>query len=159
MINIIVYTDGSCIKNNKKPIAGYGIYFPNKEFKNISKPFVHKPITNQRAELYAIYKALKIITQNDIQFDNIYVYTDSMYSIDSITKWIKGWKKNGWITANKEKVKNRDIIKAIDKIMISYENKIKFFHVKSHTGKQDEKSLGNQYADELAIKGSLMNKT
>ncbi len=70
-----VYTDGACSKG-KNIRAGYGIYFPNKEFDNISRPFTHEPLTNQRAELYAIYKAIKIITMKNNKYD-INIYTDS----------------------------------------------------------------------------------
>ena len=59
--NITVFTDGSCIKTSNKILCGYGVYFPNNELKNISKKFTIEPLTNQRTELYAIYKAIKKI--------------------------------------------------------------------------------------------------
>lgn len=148
--DIVVYTDGSCMKHKK---CGYGIYFPNKELKNMSRSFTKEPFTNQRAELYAIYKALNKITKK-LKFKNIYVYSDSEYSIKSITIWIKNWKKNDWKTSNNKLVMNQDIIKKIDKIMEKYKGRIIFTHVYSHTGKTDEHSLGNAKADELATKGA-----
>ena len=92
--DIIVYTDGSCMGKHKN-MCGYGVHFPNAELKDLSKKFTHEPLTNQRAELYAIYKALKRIIKN-LKFDSIHIYTDSEYSIKSLTIWIKNWKKNNW---------------------------------------------------------------
>lgn len=149
---IIIYTDGACSKG-KNIKAGYGVYFPNKEIENISKPFLHEPITNQRAELYAIYKALKKISDK-YTFDVVKIYTDSEYSIKSLTVWIKTWKQNNWKTSQKKEVLNQDIIRKIDDILQQYENKIKFIHVRSHTGKQDQHSLGNEMADKLATSGA-----
>ena len=55
---IEVYTDGSLVKKDGKVYCGYGIYFPNHEYKSISRKLTHEPITNNRAELYAILKVL-----------------------------------------------------------------------------------------------------
>jgi len=55
---IKVFTDWSYTKNKTSVKCGYGIYFPNNELANISKKFNKPPITNNRAELYAIYKAI-----------------------------------------------------------------------------------------------------
>lgn len=152
--NVVVYTDGSCIKKSTgNPKCGYGIHFPNNELEDLSRKFTHEPLTNQRAELYAIYKALKKITKN-IKFDTISVYTDSEYSIKSLTIWINTWKKNDWKTANKKKVMNQDLIKKIDKILQKYPNKINFTHVRSHTGRLDKHSIGNDIADKLATAGA-----
>lgn len=155
--DVVVYTDGSCQKKmSKEPKCGYGVYFPNNEIKDISRPFNHGSLTNQRAELYAIYKALKRITKL-LTFNTIHIYTDSEYSIKSLTVWIIKWKENNWKTANKKEVMNQDLIKKIDKILQKYKNKIFFSHVFSHTGKTDPHSLGNAMADKLATEGALKN--
>lgn len=151
---IIVYTDGSCSKGIK---CGYGIHYPNGELKDVGRPFTHEPLTNQRAELYAIYKALRTITKN-LEFDTISLYSDSEYSINSVTKWIKAWKKNDWKTSDKRPVMNQDIIKQIDKILQKYPDRIKFTHVRAHTGKSDEHSVGNDKADKLANAGAQKNQ-
>ena len=56
---IKIFTDGSYVKATNA--CGYGVLFPNKEYENISKPFIITPLTNQRAELYAIYKGIKTV--------------------------------------------------------------------------------------------------
>ena len=153
---IKIFTDGSFKKlKNKKILCGYGIYFPNGELDNVSRPFIHEPLTNQRAELYAILKALRNIEKNKIQFDSIMIYTDSEYSIKSVTEWYKSWEKNNWKNAKGQSVMNQDIIRPLIKILKSYSGKIKFQHVNSHTGKQDFESLSNEMADKLANEGAI----
>jgi ribonuclease HI len=152
-MDIVVFTDGSSIKGK---YAGIGINFPNNELNDISLPFLISPLTNQRAELYAIYYALcKIVNDSKfINFNKITVYTDSMYSIKSVTEWIYNWEQNGWKTANKKPVKNLDIIKPIYGLLKKHPNKIFFKHVRSHTGKNDWESINNEKADMLANIGS-----
>jgi ribonuclease HI len=156
MSHIEVFTDGSTIDNGSKfAYGGIGIHFPNKEIDDISEPFLIKPVTNQRSELYAIYKAISEISDN-LEFNKMTIYSDSNYSIKSLTKWITNWKTNNWKTSNRKEVKNQDIIKMIDKLLIKHKNKIHFIHVRAHTGKTDYRSLGNEKADELASYGSKL---
>jgi len=147
-MDIIVFTDGACQKNGKvNARAGYGIHFPNKEMPDISEPLPIKPCTNQRAELYAIYIAVKLIIDNP-NFNSITIYTDSMYSINCLTKWIYKWQKENSL----EDKKNLDLILPLVKMINSYKN-ITIKHVFSHTGKKDFESIGNEMADKLAVKG------
>jgi ribonuclease HI len=152
--DIIVFTDGSSL-NNAAVISfgGIGVHFPNGELDDISEPFMLKPITNQRSELYAIYTAIHKIT-TELEFNTIMIYSDSEYSIKSLTEWIISWKANGWKNSAGKPVKNRDIIEPINQMMDKYPNRIKFKHVRSHTGKKDFESIGNDKADKLAVDGS-----
>lgn len=153
-MDIDVFTDGSFIKGNPS-IGGYGIYFPNKEIPNVSRKFRHHPITNQRAELYAIYVALiKIIKHTT--FNLITVYTDSEYSIKCLTEWCSKWSTNDWKTSQNKKVKNTDILKPLCSIVKKYKNNIKFVHVRSHTGKNDYASKCNAIVDKLATNGAKL---
>jgi len=153
MINIEVFTDGSCMKG-RKVIGGYGIHFPNKEHRDLSRPFLHPPVTNQRAELYAIYAAIAIIKKKIKIYDKITIFTDSEYSIKSLTIWMYQWMKNNWQTAGNQDVKNQDILKPLYSIISKQKSKIIFHHVRSHTGKQDRLSIGNSIADKLATDGA-----
>ena len=148
---IIIFTDGSYSSKTKR--AGYGIYFPNEPLSNVSKPFNIKPITSQRAELYAIYIALRRAIKS--KPSKIMIYTDSNYSINSITKWMSGWINNGWMTSNDQPVKNKDILTKINKIYTKHKDIIIFKHVASHTKKNDIISQGNDIADKLAKRHSL----
>ena len=169
---IKIFTDGSYVKATKA--CGYGVLFPNKEYENISKPFTIEPKTNQRAELYAIYKGIKTVYKglklndkdgvngetNGVNGEtNIIVYTDSEYSIKSLTVWIKNWKKNNWKATTGKDVLNQDLIIKLDKLIEKFKAKygsIKFVHVRSHTGGRDYESINNDLVDVLAKKGGQM---
>jgi ribonuclease HI len=153
---IKIFTDGSFKKlKNNKALCGYGIYFPNGELDNVSRPFIHEPLTNQRAELYAILKSLRNLEKYKVKYDELIIYTDSEYSIKSLTIWYKNWEQNKWKNAKGQAVMNQDIIRPIINILKANENKIKFKHVNSHTGKQDFESLANEMADKLANEGAM----
>jgi ribonuclease HI len=152
-----IFTDGACPQNGKKgAYAGIGVHFPNGVLPDISEPFLITPITNQRAELYAILMALCTAKENGIfeDYSNVIVHTDSKYSIDSLTIWIHNWIKNDWMTANKKPVKNKELIRPIYRIFKKYKNRIIFKHVKAHTTKKDFDSVGNRMADKLAVEGA-----
>jgi ribonuclease HI len=156
-MEINVFTDGSFSKNkNGNTKCGYGIFFPNEELPNVSEPFTLEPLTNQRAELYAIFMALTLISEN-INFKRINLYTDSEYSLKSLTTWIHKWESSGWIGANGKQIKNQDIIKPTYSILKKYKGMINIIHVMSHTGKIDNLSVGNDMADRLANLGANKN--
>jgi ribonuclease HI len=159
---IKVFTDGSYVKATNA--CGYGVLFPGKEFPNISKKFTIEPKTNQRAELYAIYRGIKTVYKGvknegeniEVEKTNIIIYTDSEYSIKSLTLWIKTWKKNNWKASTGKDVLNQDLIVKLDKLIEKYKDKygdIKFIHVRSHTGRRDFESINNDLVDELAKRG------
>lgn len=153
-INIIdIYTDGSLKKTKNGTICGYGIYFPNKELKNVAAPFNDGKLTNNRAELHAIRQAILRVIKK-FTFDVINIYTDSEYSQKSLTVWIKNWKKNNWYTSKNQPVENQDIIRDIDKYLERYRGKINIQWVRAHTGNVDIHSINNSEADRLANKGS-----
>ncbi len=151
-----VYTDGSSINNGKAGArAGVGVYFGEKDERNISTRLEGDIQTNNRAELTAILLALEIIISTEKYTEQeIMIFSDSDYSIKAITVWIHNWIKNNWKTANKQPVKNRDIIENIYKLVDTIP-KLKFIHVRAHTGKTDEDSIGNDFADKLANEGAL----
>jgi len=148
--NIIVFTDGSCVGNGRNCAkGGIGIHFPNGELPDISKKFKLNPITNQRTELYAIYYTLKYIKCNlGLNGKTIVIKTDSMYSINALTLWIKKWKKNNWLTNEEKPVLNQDIIRAVDKYLQKYS--VILLHVNAHTGGTDYDSIHNDIADKLS---------
>lgn len=153
-LNIInVYTDGSFRKTPNGDICGYGIYFAGRILKNVAAPFKIGPITNNRAELHAIYQAIIRVIKN-YTFDIFNIYTDSQYSQKSLTEWIINWKKNGWKTSKNKPVDNQDLIKKIDKYLQKYKNKINIQWVRAHTGNTDTHSINNKKADILANKGA-----
>lgn len=150
-----VFTDGACFGNGSKDaLAGYGVHFPHEEYDDISEPFSYKPCTNQRAELYAIYHALTI-GLNDEAIDDVFVYSDSDYSIKCIKTWAPGWHKANWTRKTGGPLKNLDIIKPLYRLYSYNRDRVHFIHVRSHTGNTDDWSVGNDKADILAGKGAL----
>jgi ribonuclease HI len=151
MTDIDIYTDGSLIRRNGTIYCGYGIYFPNGECRNISRKFIHTPITNNRAELYAIYKSIKItnVINKKIKIKNVNIYSDSEYSVKTLTIWYPKW------IENRKDYLNKDIIDNIISLINISPYKINFFHIRAHTNNKDEKSINNEIVDKLAKDGAL----
>lgn len=150
--DLVIFTDGSCEGNGKSTaVGGIGVYFPNHELKNISKIFRHGYCTNQKTELYAILTALRYIKKYlKMEKYRIFIKTDSLYSINCITKWVNGWISNGWKTKKGDSVANKEYISAINDFYSNSKYKILFEHVESHTNGEDSNSIGNSIADKLA---------
>ena len=110
MENVItIYTDGACSGNpGKGGWAAIIIEGNNEKIISGSEPMT----TNNRMELIAVIKALQ-----PLQSQKINIFTDSKYVKDGIESWIKNWKKNGWITAAKQPVKNKDLWMELDDLV------------------------------------------
>lgn len=139
-MDIIVYTDGSCV--NK--VGGYAFIVINTYVEKYGK--IEGNATNQIAELYAIYQALVYLEQNH-KNDNIIIRSDSMYSILCLTEYIKKWQVNGYMTANRKPIKNKELIITIYNILKTF-NKLSFEHVYAHKGEEY-----NERVDKLANMG------
>ena len=98
--------------------------------------------TNNRMELMAAISALNAL-KAPCEVD---LYTDSAYVKDGITKWIFGWKKKGWKTADNKPVKNVELWQALE--VARERHKVTLHWVKGHAGHPE-----NEHADELARKG------
>ncbi len=119
----IIYTDGACSGNPGK--GGWAAVIINETNEKIISGSENLT-TNNRMELTAVIKALELTITN-----NVTVFTDSKYVKDGIESWINNWKKNGWKTASKEPVKNKDLWEVLDQLK---ENKnIKWEWVKGHS--------------------------
>lgn len=97
--------------------------------------------TNQIGELCAVLEALRAHPGNE----PLVIETDSQYAINCSTKWVHGWKKNGWKNSKKEPVKNAELIRAIDDEIRRRDGSVTFVWVKGHAG-----NAGNERVDELA---------
>ena len=121
---IKIYTDGSCLGNPGN--GGWAAIIIEDEKKTDIKGS-KKDTTNNQMELLAPIKALKKIPKGS----NVQIFTDSKYVKSGITEWIHNWKKNGWKTANKQPVKNKDLWTELD--LLTNEFKIKWIWVKGHS--------------------------
>ena len=162
---IIVYTDGSCINNGKKnSIGSIGIFFSDNDSDNLSQIIDNNgcKITNETMELLAIIQAIKIIEKKIMNGTNIkiiYIYTDSMYIINCMTKWYTSWVNSNWKKKNGEDVKNKDLIQTLYNLKNKYITIFK--HVRSHQSEPTNKNsdehkywYGNFMADQLAQSAS-----
>ena len=138
----VIYTDGAC-SGNPGP-GGWGAVIIDEKKKQINLSGREKLTTNNRMELKAPIMALKKIKKSS----EIIIYTDSTYLKNGITIWIKNWKKNGWKSANKKPVKNKDLWVALNNLT---ENKsIVWKWVKAHAGNRL-----NELADKLATEAII----
>ena len=121
---IKIYTDGSCLGNPGN--GGWAAIIINDGKKTQIKGS-KKNTTNNRMELLAPIQALKKIPKGS----KVQIFTDSKYVKLGITEWINNWKKNGWKTANKQQVKNKELWVELD--LLSNEFEIKWNWVKAHS--------------------------
>ncbi len=139
---IEIFTDGAC-SGNPGP-GGWGVVMNwNGTQKELSDS--EPQTTNNRMELMAAIRALEEIRR---PVGLVRLYTDSTYVKDGITKWIHGWKKNGWKTAAKKPVKNQDLWQRLDHALTNHNvagHNVEWHWVKGHAGHP-----GNERADELA---------
>ena len=121
---IKVYTDGSCIENPGK--GGWAAIIIDESGKIEIKGKKEKT-TNNQMELTAPIMALKKIPQGS----KVQIFTDSKYVKSGITEWIHNWKKNGWKTADKKEVKNKNLWTKLDDLSNAFD--IEWIWVKAHS--------------------------
>ncbi len=145
---IKIFTDGAS-KGNPGP-GGWGsiVIIGNKVYELGGYEAV---TTNNRMEITAAFKALEfIIDKSDI--GNITLHSDSFYLINGATKWIHGWKKNGWMTKEKQEVLNKDLWISLDELLSRLPH-IKWIYVGGHVG-----VAGNERCDEIATSFAMGKK-
>jgi ribonuclease HI len=131
-----IWTDGACSGNPGPGGWGAILHYAGAE-KELSG--AEAATTNNRMELMAAIMALEALKRPS----KVRLHTDSKYVMDGLTKWIHGWKKNGWKTADKKPVKNEDLWKRLDAANAAHEVEWKW--VKGHSD-----NINNNRADELA---------
>ena len=131
-----VFTDGAC-KGNPGP-GGWGAVLRfNGHEKELSGG--DPRTTTNRMELTAAIQALAVVTRPC----GVKLSTDSKYVMDGLTRWIHGWRKNGWRTADKKPVKNVELWQAL--FELTQKHRIEWEWVKGHAGHPE-----NERADKLA---------
>ncbi len=141
MPHVRIATDGAC-KGNPGP-GGWGAFIQmGGHGKEISGGEAHT--TNNRMELQAAISALNALNKPC----RVTLSTDSRYVMDGLTKWIKGWQRNGWKTADRKPVKNADLWQAL--LDAAKPHRIEWVWVKGHAGHPE-----NERADRLASDAAL----
>ena len=138
---ITIYSDGACSGNPGPGGWGAVILSGDRVLDEIYGG--ENPTTNNRMEMMAVIAAL----QAQSGAEPICVITDSSYVKDGITRWIAGWKRNGWRTSQKKPVKNQDLWQEIDQQ--SQRLTIEWQWIKGHAGHR-----WNERADALARLGA-----
>ena len=121
---VIIYTDGAC-SGNPGP-GGWGAILMYKGAKKEISGGM-KNTTNNIMEITAVVEALKCLkVESDVE-----VYSDSAYTVNAFKQgWIYNWMKNGWKTANKEPVKNKELWQEL--YSLTKKHKVEFIKVKGH---------------------------
>lgn len=137
MKEVTVFTDGSCLGNPGR--GGWGaILRCGGNEREISGGYAHT--TNNRMEIMAAIAALELLNE----VCTVTLYTDSQYLRHAVEKkWLAGWQKNGWKTAAKKPVKNRDLWERLQLQLTRH--KVTLEWVRGHDGHTE-----NERCDELA---------
>ncbi|KQM87660.1 ribonuclease HI [Sphingomonas sp. Leaf23] len=137
-----IATDGAC-KGNPGP-GGWGAVLRAADGRERELSGGEKVSTNNRMELMAAIEGLRALKRPC----RVILSTDSRYVMDGLTKWIKGWQKNGWKTAARQPVKNAELWQ--DLLAAAKPHRIEWIWVKGHAGHPD-----NERADKLASDAAL----
>ena len=136
MAEVEIFTDGACSGNPGPGGWGTILRFGARE-RELSGG--DPATTNNRMELMAAISGLETLKRPC----KVRLFTDSNYVREGVTKWIHGWKKNGWRTADKKPVKNVELWQRLDAARAPH--KVEWIWVKGHSG-----HVENERADELA---------
>jgi ribonuclease HI len=131
-----VFTDGAC-KGNPGP-GGWGALLRYGEHEK-ELHGGEAQTTNNRMELVAVIQALETLKRPS----PVRITTDSQYVKRGVTEWMARWKRNGWLTAERKAVKNRDLWERLDRALA--EHQVQWHWVRGHAGHPE-----NERADRLA---------
>jgi ribonuclease HI len=145
----LVWTDGAC-RGNPGPGGWAAIVVPSGGAAPVELHGGEPHTTNNRMEYTAAIEGLRSLPPGS----NACVVTDSTLMLDSMTKWIKGWKRRGWKTAAGKPVKNQDLVLALE-AEIGRHAQVRWHWVKGHeTGAAHAHKALNDRADQLAVAAS-----
>jgi len=134
-----IWTDGAC-KGNPGP-GGWGVLMhAGTHTKELFGG--ESDTTNNRMELTAVIEALRALNRSC----EVVAHVDSTYVMKGVTRWMAGWKRNGWKTASRQPVANQDLWQSLDTELARHT--VRWVWVKGHAG-----DPGNERADALANKG------
>jgi len=134
-----LYTDGAC-SGNPGP-GGWAYILKHPASGSVREASGgERATTNNRMELMAVIEGLGALTRAS----RVELFSDSKYVLDGLKSWLKGWKRNGWKTADKKPVKNQELWQRLD--ALAGEHEVRFHWVRGHAGHAE-----NERADALAV--------
>jgi len=159
-LSVIIFCDGACINNGRRGArAAFGMVayrgsstsLEEELFRRAEALTPAEPQTNQRGELRGLSAAVAYAqTAVAAGATTVRIYTDSEYALNCLTKWIGGWRRDGWRRSDGSPVLHRDILEPLYDAWSTLRGVAFLSHVAAHTGRDDALSLGNIRADELA---------
>lgn len=151
MNEIIMYTDGSCLKNPDGPggCAVILLYDKNGKPYEKRKSIPNESTTNNKMEIMAVITGLQMV----LEPSDIKIYSDSKYVVDAFhKKWVQKWQRINWDRGeNGGVVKNVDLWKKL--LSLLEPHTYQFFWVKGHQGKQY-----NELCDQMAVEAAKSQK-
>ncbi|OGR44524.1 MAG: ribonuclease HI [Elusimicrobia bacterium GWA2_61_42] len=126
---IFIYSDGACSGNPGPGGWASVIIFPEGSVRELGGG--ERPTTNNRMEMLGAIAALGAVRDRP---EPVKLYTDSALLINGVTKWMRGWKRNGWLTAAGSPVVNRDLWERLDALAQDRKRRLAWHHVKGHAG-------------------------
>jgi ribonuclease HI len=142
----LVWTDGACC-GNPGPGGWAAIVVPPGGGEPVEHVGAEPDTTNNRMEYTAALEGLRSLPDRS----HVCIVTDSRLLLDSMTKWIFGWKRKGWRTKAGDPVKNQDLVRALDEEIARHAH-VRWQWVKGHeTGAEHAYKALNDRADRLAV--------
>jgi ribonuclease HI len=149
----VLFADGAA-KGNPGP-GGWGVILVTATGEVSELGGGERHTTNNRMEYTAALEGLRSLPAGS----RACIVTDSRLMLDSMTKWIAGWKRKGWKTAGGEPVKNQDLVRALEAEIARHET-IRWHWVKGHeVGAQHAHKALNDRADRLAVAAAAAART
>lgn len=142
-MNYKIYTDGSAIGCTPDYYGGWAAIIVERDVPIKILKGSGFPMTNNEAELTAIFHAIKYATDNPN--DTFVIHSDSAYCLNAVQDWIYNWAVNGWINSKKEQIANIELFKQIYKLVKYKPLNIQYCKVKGHSG-----DFFNEMADDYA---------
>ena len=142
--DVTIYCDGGCSPNPGESGSGVAVYRDGVVCE-LWYGLYERMGTNNTAELNALYESLLIAQHEHAQGNAVEIKCDSMYSINCVKVWAKGWEKKGW-TKKGGAIKNLEIIQLCYGLYNKIKNIVSLSHIKAHAGLE-----GNELADRMTV--------
>jgi len=149
---VLVWTDGAC-RGNPGP-GGWAAIVVDGDAEPVELSGGSPETTNNRMEYTAALEGLRALPAGT----RVCIVTDSTLMLDSMTKWIHGWKRKGWKTASGDPVKNQDLVRALEAELARHD--ARWHWVRGHeTGAAHAHKALNDRADRLAVAAAAAART